>query len=120
VPTWSGFVYVAFVIDLFSRAIVGWQASTIKDTAFVEACLRMALWRRDQMNQPIEAGLIHHSDAGSYQPVSAVVLHRVNECVSAPREPRFESSFVRSARGAGWRCERVPTARDAFMRESIQ
>lgn len=65
VPTWSGFVYVAFVIDLFSRAIVGWQASTIKDTAFVEACLRMALWRRDQMNRPIEAGLIHHSDAGS-------------------------------------------------------
>lgn len=41
--TWAGFVNVAFAIDLFSRAIVGWQVSTVKDTAFVEACLRMAL-----------------------------------------------------------------------------
>jgi putative transposase len=65
VPTWAGFVYVAFAIDLFSRAIVGWQASTVKDTAFVESCLRMALWRRDQTDRPIEAGMIHHSDAGS-------------------------------------------------------
>jgi putative transposase len=65
VATWSGFVYVAFAIDLFSRAIVGWQASTVKDTSFVEACLRMALWRRDQTGRPIEAGMIHHSDAGS-------------------------------------------------------
>ena len=44
VSTWSGFVYVAFAIDLHSRMIVGWSASTVKDTAFVEACLRMALW----------------------------------------------------------------------------
>jgi transposase InsO family protein len=65
VATWAGFVYVAFAIDLFSRAIVGWQASSVKDTAFVEACLRMALWRRDQTGRPIEAGMIHHSDAGS-------------------------------------------------------
>jgi putative transposase len=62
---WAGFVYVAFAIDLFSRAIVGWQVSTVKDTSFVEACLRMALWRRDQTSRPIEPGMIHHSDAGS-------------------------------------------------------
>lgn len=65
VPTWSGFTYVAFVIDLYSRAIVGWSASTVKDVAFVEACLAMALWRRDHTGRPITAGLIHHSDAGS-------------------------------------------------------
>ena len=65
VAAWSGFVYVAFAIDLFSRAIVGWQVSTVKDTSFVEACLRMALWRRDQTSRPIEPGMIHHSDAGS-------------------------------------------------------
>ncbi len=65
VATWSGFVYVAFAIDLFSRAIVGWEVSTVKDTAFVEACLRMALWRRDHSGRPVTAGLIHHSDAGS-------------------------------------------------------
>jgi IS30 family transposase len=65
VATWSGFVYVAFAIDLFSRAIVGWQVSTIKDTPFVEACLKMALWRRDHTGRPISPGMIHHSDAGS-------------------------------------------------------
>lgn len=65
VATWSGFVYVAFAIDLYSRAIVGWQASTIKDTPFVEACLQMALWRRDHTGRPVLPGMIHHSDAGS-------------------------------------------------------
>ena len=65
VATWAGFVYVAFAVDLFSRAIVGWAASTTKDVAFVEACLRMALWRRDHTGRPVHSGLIHHSDAGS-------------------------------------------------------
>lgn len=65
VATWSGFAYVAFAIDLYSRAIVGWSASTTKDVAFVEACLSMALWRRDHTGRPVPAGMIHHSDAGS-------------------------------------------------------
>ncbi len=65
VATWCGFVYVAFAIDLYSRAIVGWSASTTKDVAFVEQCLAMALWRRDHTNRPVPAGMIHHSDAGS-------------------------------------------------------
>jgi len=43
VPVYSGFVYVALVIDRYSRAIVGWETSTVKDTAFVEQCLKMAL-----------------------------------------------------------------------------
>ena len=65
VPTWSGFAYVAFAIDLFSRAIVGWSASTTKDVAFVESCLAMGLWRRDHTGRPVPVGMIHHSDAGS-------------------------------------------------------
>jgi putative transposase len=65
VPTWSGFTYVAFAIDLYSRAIVGWAASTAKDVAFVESCLAMALWRRDHTGRPVPKGMIHHSDAGS-------------------------------------------------------
>ncbi|GAB3128811.1 hypothetical protein GCM10027056_30250 [Glaciibacter psychrotolerans] len=65
VPTWGGFVYIAFAIDLFSRAIVGWQASTVKDTPFVEECLKMALWRRDHAGHAVKPGMIHHSDAGS-------------------------------------------------------
>jgi putative transposase len=60
--TWSGFVYVAFVIDCFSRAIVGWHAATVKDTAMVTTALKMALWRRDHADHRVTAGLIHHSD----------------------------------------------------------
>jgi putative transposase len=66
VSTWAGFAYVAFAIDLYSRAIVGWSASTVKDVAFVESCLAMALWRRDRAGRAVPAGMIHHSDAGSY------------------------------------------------------
>ncbi|MGP9784667.1 IS3 family transposase [Glutamicibacter sp. AOP12-B1-11] len=65
VPVYSGFVYVALVIDLYSRAIVGWETSTVKDTAFVEQCLKMALWRRKHTKRPVDKGLLHHSDAGS-------------------------------------------------------
>ena len=65
VPTWSGFVYVALVIDCFSRLIVGWQVSAVKDTAMVTTALKMALWRRDHHGQTVGDGLIHHSDAGS-------------------------------------------------------
>jgi len=65
VRTWAGFVYVAFVIDCFSRAIVGWHAATNKTTPLVTTALRMGLWRRDRDGQPATDGLIHHSDAGS-------------------------------------------------------
>lgn len=41
------------------------ETSTVKDTAFVEHCLRMALWRREHTGRPAPAGLIHHLDAGS-------------------------------------------------------
>jgi putative transposase len=61
--TWSGFVYVAFVIDCFSRAIVGWHATQVKNTALVTTALKMALWRRDHEGRHVGDGLIHHSDA---------------------------------------------------------
>ncbi|WP_306234007.1 DDE-type integrase/transposase/recombinase [Agrococcus beijingensis] len=65
VRTWAGFVYVSFVIDCFSRAIVGWQAATTKTTPLVTTALRMGLWRRDRAGRPALDGLVHHSDAGS-------------------------------------------------------
>jgi putative transposase len=61
VPTAAGMVYVAFVIDLFSRMIVGWSVSTSMTTDFVLDALEMALWLRDGGGD----GLIHHSDRGS-------------------------------------------------------
>lgn len=65
VRTWAGFVYVAFVIDCFSRAIVGWHTSSSKTTPLVTTALRMGLWRRDRAGHPAAEGLVHHSDAGS-------------------------------------------------------
>ena len=59
--TWKGFVYVAFVIDVFSRMIVGWKASTTAHAEFVLEALDQALYAR----RPAKYKLIHHSDRGS-------------------------------------------------------
>ncbi len=64
VATISGFVYVAFAIDVFSRMIVGWRAATSMTTDLVLDALEMALWNRTRANANLD-GLIHHSDAGS-------------------------------------------------------
>ena len=64
--TWAGWVYVAFIVDVFSQRIVSWHASTSKATDLVMVPLRMALWQRDREGHPARHGeLIHHSDAGS-------------------------------------------------------
>jgi transposase InsO family protein len=60
VATWSGFVYVAFIIDVFARYIVGWKVSRSLHTELVLDALEQALWAR----KPTD-GLIHHSDRGS-------------------------------------------------------
>ena len=60
VPTWSGFVYVAFVIDVYSRYIVGWRVSQSLETPLVLDALEQAIWRRKP-----KKGLVHHSDHGS-------------------------------------------------------
>lgn len=66
VRTWAGFVYVVFILDVFSRRIVAWHASMSKATELVMTPLRMALWLRDREGHPVTAGTsIHHSDAGS-------------------------------------------------------
>ncbi|WP_276143848.1 IS3 family transposase [Sciscionella marina] len=65
ISTWPGWAYLAFVFDVYSRAIVGWTAANSKTTAPVSKALNMAIWRRDHSGHPVEPGLIHHSDAGS-------------------------------------------------------
>jgi len=59
VATWAGFVYVAFVIDVFSRFIVGWRVTSTPKTDLALDALEQALWAR-----PARDGLIHHSDRG--------------------------------------------------------
>ena len=63
--TWAGFVYVSFIIDVFSRKIVGWHVMTTRPTELVLVPLRMALWNRRHEGIEIFEGLLHHSDAGS-------------------------------------------------------
>ena len=66
VRTWAGFVYVAFILDVFAQRIVAWHASTSKATDLVMTPLRIAVWQRDRDGRPVIAGeLVHHSDAGS-------------------------------------------------------
>jgi putative transposase len=60
VRTWSGFVYAAFVIDAYSRMVLGWQVSGSLRTDLALDALEMALWRR---GGDVE-GLVHHSDRG--------------------------------------------------------
>ena len=60
VATWLGFVYVAFVIDVFARMIVGWRVSSAMSAELTLDALEQALWARK-----IKGGLIHHSDRGS-------------------------------------------------------
>jgi putative transposase len=60
VATWSGFVYVAFVIDVFARIIVGWRVAKSMNTDLTLDALEQALWARK-----VKGILIHHSDKGS-------------------------------------------------------
>lgn len=62
VPTLSGWVYVAFITDVFSRKIVGWQASTRMYTDLALDALRMALWARRRAGDDL-SGRTHRSDS---------------------------------------------------------
>ncbi len=72
ISTWQGFVYVAFIIDVFAGYIVGWRVSSSMETTFVLDALEQALWAR----RP--SGTIHHSDKGS-QYVSLAYTERLKE-----------------------------------------
>ena len=77
--TWAHTVYVAFVIDVFSRRIVGWRADTSMRTDLVLDALEMAIWARDEIHE----GLVCHSDAGS-QYVAIRYTERLGEIGAAP------------------------------------
>ena len=87
--TWSGFVYVAFVTDVFARRIVGWRVSSSMRTDFVLDALNQALHER----QPGE-GLIHHSDHGSQGGFNRSSQHWIIEQILGirPKLPQASSS----------------------------
>jgi transposase InsO family protein len=80
VSTWQGFVYVAFVIDVFARRIVGWRVSSSMQTDFVLDALEQALYARRSER---EGALVHHSDRGA-QYVSIRYSERLAEAGIEP------------------------------------
>jgi transposase InsO family protein len=80
VSTWSGFVYVAFVIDAYARRIVGWRVSRTAHASFVLDALEQALQNRRPIHR---GGLVHHSDRGS-QYVSIRYTERLAEAGVEP------------------------------------
>jgi putative transposase len=78
VATWSGMVYVAFVIDAFARRILGWRVATSMHTELVLDALEQAIWTRAQEGHLDLRGLTSHSDAGS-QYVSIAFTERLAE-----------------------------------------
>jgi putative transposase len=80
VATWAGFAYVAFVIDVYARYIVGWRVSRTAHASFVLDALEQAIHDRRPIHR---GGLIHHSDRGS-QYVSIKYTERLAEAAIEP------------------------------------
>ena len=89
VSTWQGFVYVAFVIDVFARRIVGWRVSSSMQTDFVLDALEQALFARRSSR---EGELIHHSDRGS-QYVSIRYSERLTDAGIQPSVGSIGDSY---------------------------
>lgn len=94
VSTWQGFRYVAFVIDVFSRKIVGWRVSSSMTTDFVMDALEQALYARKPR---ADRSLIHHSDRGS-QYVSIRYSERLAAAGITPSVGTTGDSYEREAR----------------------
>lgn len=89
VSTWQGWVYVAFVIDVFSRRIVGWRQSSSMHTDFVLDALEQALYDRKPSE---EDGLIHHSDRGSQGGFNRSSQHQVTRRIVDSRSALLQES----------------------------
>jgi len=98
VATWRGFVYTAFVIDVFARRIVGWRVSSSLQTDFVLDALEQALYDRG----PAATTLIHHSDRGS-QYLSMRYTERLADAGIAPsvgsRGDSYDNALAESVIG---------------------
>ena len=78
VATWSGFVYVAFVVDVFARRIIGWRVARSMHAELVLDALEQAIWSRSGAK-----GVVHHSDRGS-QYLSIRYSERLAEAGAQP------------------------------------
>ena len=98
VKTHAGWVYAAFIIDVFARMVVGWQISNSLRSGLAIDALEMAVWNRTRAGQVLD-GLVHHSDRG-VQYLSIRYSERLadNDIVASVGSPR---RFVRQRHGRG-------------------
>jgi putative transposase len=87
VATWTGFVYVAFVIDVFARCIIGWRVARSMHAELVLDALEQAIWSRSGID-----GVVHHSDRGS-QYLSIRYSERLAEAGAQPSVGSIGDSY---------------------------
>jgi transposase InsO family protein len=119
VSTWQGWLYVAFVIDVFARRIVGWRVSSSMTTDFVLDALEQALYARRPDN---DGTLIHHSDRGS-QYVSIRYSERLTEAGIEPsvgsRGDSYDNALAETINGL-YKAEMIHRRAPWKTRESVE
>ncbi|MFS8974523.1 IS3 family transposase [Cupriavidus necator] len=119
VSTWQGWLYVAFVIDVFARRIVGWRVSSSMTTDFVLDALEQALYDRQPGN---DGSLIHHSDRGS-QYVSIRYSERLAEAAIEPsvgsRGDSYDNALAETINGL-YKAELIHRRTAWKTRESVE
>ncbi|MFY4696866.1 IS3 family transposase [Burkholderia glumae] len=119
VSTWQGWLYVAFVIDVFARRIVGWRVSSSMTTDFVLDALEQALYARRPEN---DGTLIHHSDRGS-QYVSIRYSERLAEAGIEPsvgsRGDSYDNALAETINGL-YKAELIHRRAPWKTRESVE
>ncbi len=129
VPTWSGFVYVAFIIDVYSRFVVGWRVSSSMTTDLVMDALEMAVFNR---RTQLISNVITHSDAGS-QYTSILYTDRLVEIGARPSIGTVGDSYDNARRVDEWSLQErthppaqslaqrgTPQDRDARLHRMVQ
>jgi hypothetical protein len=119
IRTWSGFCYVAFVLDAYSRMILGWQVSRSLRTDLALDALEMAMWRRELEAVGNLDGLVHHTDRGvqgefkgSKQHLQSEELRWTQEGIDDP----IERYVLLCVRRDGLRAGVVSTSRSSGTR----
>ena len=92
VSTWSGFAYVAFVIDAYARRILGWRVAATMATSMVLDAIEQAIWTRQQEGVLDLKDVVHHTDRGS-QYTSVRFTERLAEAGIQPSVGAVGSSY---------------------------
>lgn len=119
VSTWQGWLYVAFIIDVYARRIVGWRVSSSMTTDFVLDALEQALYDRRPEN---DGSLVHHSDRGS-QYVSIRYSERLAEAGIEPsvgsRGDSYDNTLAETINGL-YKAELIHRRAPWKNRESVE